>query len=77
MVLAISAIIFLVVAGLVLYMRFSLPKTAGDTLPPQDFGNPKLEITWTVIPLLIVTAMFFFLSRTMHAVDPPPTNRSA
>src|SRR5438270_11740036 len=26
--------------------------------PPQTFGNTRLEITWTVIPLIIVTVLF-------------------
>jgi len=72
---AISGVIFLVVAGLVLYSAFRFRRRSDDPLPSQDFGNPRLEITWTVIPLLIVTAMFFLSVWTMHAVDPPPLDR--
>jgi cytochrome c oxidase subunit 2 len=74
-VLVISIVIFLVVACLVLYSAFRFRSRSDDTIPPQDFGNPKLEITWTVIPLLIVTAMFFLSVWTMHAVDPSPLDR--
>ena len=74
-VLIISAIILLIVAGLVLYSAVRFRRRPGDPVPTQDFGNTKLEIAWTVIPLLIVTVMFFLSVRTMHAVDPPPLNR--
>lgn len=75
LVLIISAVIFLVVTCLVLYSAFRFRRRSDKTIPPQDFGNIKLEIIWTVIPLLIVTAMFFLSVSTMHAVDPPPLDR--
>ena len=74
-VLAISILIFLLVSGLILYCVFRFRRRSEDTIPTQNFGNLKLEITWTVIPFLIVTAMFFFSVWTMHAVDPPPLDR--
>jgi cytochrome c oxidase subunit 2 len=74
-VMAISAVIFLVVAGLVLYNAFRYRRRPGDGLPRQDFGDTKLEVAWTIIPLFIVTVMFFLSVRTMHAVDPPPLDQ--
>ena len=74
-VLGISTVIFLVVAGLVLYNAFRYRRRPGDGLPRQDFGDTRLEVAWTVIPLLIVTVMFFLSVRTMHDVDPPPLDR--
>lgn len=76
-VLVISAIIFLIVTCLVLYSAFRFRRRSEDRVPPQDFGNPKLEIIWTLIPLGIVTAMFFLSVWTMHAVDPPHLDQPA
>lgn len=70
-VMMISAVIFVVVAGFVLYNAFRYRRRKDDPLPRQDFGNTRLEVAWTVIPLVIVTVMFFLSIRTMHAVDPP------
>ena len=74
-VMAISAVIFVVVAGFVLYNAFRYRRKPDDPLPKQDFGNTKLEIAWTVIPLIIVTVMFFLSVQTMRSVDPPPLNK--
>ena len=43
-VMAISAVIFVVVAGFVLYNAFRYRRKPDDPLPKQDFGNTKLEI---------------------------------
>ena len=75
-VLAILLLILLVVAGLVIYIAVRYRRRPGDALPRQDFGNPRLETLWTVIPFLIVTVMFVMTVQTMRAVDPHPLNRN-
>jgi len=74
-VLIISVAIFLVVAGLVIYNAFRYRQRPGDALPKQDHGNHRLEIAWTIVPLIIVTVMFLLSVRTMHLVDPLPLDR--
>ncbi|MHB8382464.1 MAG: cytochrome c oxidase subunit II [Candidatus Binataceae bacterium] len=37
----------------------------------QEFGNPRLEIIWTVVPALLLAVIFVFTVRTIHASDPP------
>jgi cytochrome c oxidase subunit 2 len=45
----------------------------GDTSEPrQNHGNVRLEIIWTVIPILLVVYIFFITVRTMNAVAAPP-----
>lgn len=76
--LVIAAIIFLIVAAGVTYAiaRFRA-RTHADGEPRQIFGSPRLEIAWTVIPLLIVTGLFVATVRVMIAVDAPQdTDRS-
>jgi cytochrome c oxidase subunit 2 len=52
--LAICAGIFLVVAGLLTFaiIRFRRRKTDDGREPAQVYGSNKIEIAWTVIPIL-------------------------
>ncbi len=69
--LVLAAVIFLIVAGLVGYSIVRYRARAGAPEPRQTFGSRKLEIAWTAIPLLIVTALFVFTVRTMASIDAP------
>lgn len=72
LVLVIAAVIFLVVAAGVCYscLRY---RSRGNavTEPRQIFGSRRVEILWTVIPLLIVTGLFVVTVRAMVAIDAP------
>lgn len=68
----IAIAIFLIVAVGVIYsiVRFRASRqTAGE--PRQIFGSTRVEIAWTVIPLLILTGLFVVTVRAMIAVDAP------
>lgn len=41
----------------------------GERLPPQFRQNPALEITWTVIPLIVVALLFWLTVRAEGVVD--------
>jgi heme/copper-type cytochrome/quinol oxidase subunit 2 len=49
----IAAVVFVVVSGLVIWsvVRY---RRRGDDLPKQTHGNNRLELTWTLIPTLVV-----------------------
>jgi cytochrome c oxidase subunit 2 len=49
--------IFLLVEILLLIIIVRFRRRAPDYIPPQWHGNTLLEITWTVIPFLIVTGI--------------------
>jgi len=49
--------VFLVVAGLLVWSMIRY-RRRGDELPPQIHGNNKLELTWTLIPLLLMIVLF-------------------
>jgi cytochrome c oxidase subunit II len=61
----IAAVVFVVVSGLVIWsvVRY---RRRGDDLPKQTHGNNRLELTWTLIPTVIVLVLFVF---TLQAQD--------
>jgi cytochrome c oxidase subunit 2 len=68
----IFAIIFVIVAGIVVYALMRFRWREGEPDPHQLAGNTNVEIIWTAIPCLIVAALFALTTRTMSLSDPPP-----
>lgn len=72
---AISAFIFLIVEGVLLYCVFRFrSRTAITTAeePPQFYGSQPIEIAWTAAPTLIVFIMALVITRTLWEVNIPP-----
>src|SRR5580692_756694 len=71
-VLVIVAVVFLVVAVGVIYsiVRYR-SRAASAPEPRQIFGSRKLEVLWTVVPLLIVAGLFIVTVRAMVVIDAP------
>src|SRR3712207_6230276 len=55
----IAAVVFAVVSGLVIWSVIRY-RRRGDELPKQTHGNNRLELTWTLIPTVIVLVLFGF-----------------
>lgn len=70
-ILIIMAAILALVTGLVIYSSIRYRHRAGQPDPPPNFGDPKLEITWTVLPFLLLVAIFILTVLTMGSSDPP------
>lgn len=68
--LIVSAVILSVVTGLVIYICIRYRSRAGEGEPRQEFGQPKLEMAWTIVPVLIVIALFVLMLDTMRVADP-------
>ena len=70
-VLAITAVIFVVVATLLVYaiVKFRGATTNDGREPAQVYGSTQIETAWTIIPLLIVVVLFLATARTIHAVQ--------
>lgn len=67
---AIAAVIFFVVEGLILWTVLRYRRKPGDDeLPPQTHGNNLAEITWTVVPTLIVAFLFVISWQTLNSVE--------
>jgi cytochrome c oxidase subunit 2 len=57
--LVIATIVFILVEGLLIYITIRFRRRPTDTeLPPQIHGSNPLEILWTIIPAITVTALF-------------------
>ena len=77
LVLAICAVIFLIVAGLLAYTVTRFRRRPGDDghEPPQVYGSNQIELAWTVLPILIVFVLTLVTARTIAEVQnavPPP-----
>src|SRR6185437_10610266 len=68
--LGVCAVVFVCVAGAIAYALVAFRARPGAGDPPQVAGHPGLEIAWTVVPLLIVAALFFLSVETMARSDP-------
>ena len=51
-------LIFVIVAGGIVYALFRFRGRDGDLEPKQIAGNKRVEMIWTAIPLLIVVFLF-------------------
>ncbi|MGD0648745.1 MAG: cytochrome c oxidase subunit II [Acidobacteriaceae bacterium] len=80
LVLAITAAIFLIVAGILAYVLVRYRSRAsnghGEQEPPQIYGSNQIELSWTVIPILIVVMLFLATTRVIYTTEhaPRPAN---
>lgn len=77
-VLAITGAIFLAVGGTLAYVIFKYRQRQNDNVePPQVYGSTRVEIAWTVIPILIVVVLFLTTARMIFAIQDAPKPKSA
>jgi cytochrome c oxidase subunit 2 len=70
--LVIAAVVFLVVAvGVILSLVRFRSRGVTTAEPRQVFGSQKLEILWTVVPLMIASGLFVVTVRAMVSIDAP------
>lgn len=77
LVLAVCAVIFAIVMGLLVYtvIRFRRRRGEDANEPPQVYGSNQIELAWTVIPILIVFVLSLVTARTIAEIQnatPPP-----
>jgi cytochrome c oxidase subunit 2 len=66
----IAAAIFLLVEGLIIWSVIRYRRKPGDdVLPAQTHGHNIAEITWTLVPTLIVAFLFYISWQTLNSVD--------
>jgi cytochrome c oxidase subunit II len=70
-VLSVTGAIFIVVFVLLAYSVVMFRKRASDDgrEPPQVYGSNQVELAWTVIPILIVVALFMAAGRVIATVQ--------
>jgi cytochrome c oxidase subunit 2 len=78
-VLAITGGIFVVVGGLIFYaaVRFRQRPDDDGSEPPQIFGSNQIELSWTIIPVLIVVVLFLATARMIFAIQDAPKPAAA
>lgn len=71
-----SALVFLLVVGILVYVLLRYRGRPGDGEPRQVHGNRAIEIIWTATPFGIVTLLFVLSLLTMNVVraSAPPSN---
>lgn len=76
-ILIMALVVFVLVEGALLWILVRDRKREDDEqLPLQIYGNNRLEITWTVIPVLLTFTLFIMTVRTANAVAAPPQSTS-
>jgi cytochrome c oxidase subunit 2 len=71
-VLAITAAIFLATGGVLVYVLIRYRRRATDSAsnePPQIYGSNQIEISWTVIPVIIVVVLFLTTARVIFSTE--------
>jgi cytochrome c oxidase subunit 2 len=76
---AITGGIFLVVGGLIAYAAVKFRQRPDDdgSEPPQIFGSNQIELSWTIIPVLIVVVLFLATARMIFAIQDAPKPQAA
>ena len=69
--LLLAAIIIAIVAGLIFIAAYRYRSKSQPVKPNQAFGNKKLELTWTILPLIAVTFFFFLTVKMMNKINAP------
>ena len=65
--------VFILVEGVLIYAIIKFRRRPGqDELPPQTHGHTALEITWTVIPTILILGLGIWSVITIFELDQPP-----
>jgi cytochrome c oxidase subunit 2 len=71
LVLLVTAMIFIVVFGLLAYaaVKFRQRRGSDTSEPAQVYGSTRLELAWTVVPVLIVMVLFLAAARVIASTQ--------
>ena len=71
--LVITGLIFAGVSALLVYAIVRYRARPGDTTEPaQVFGSVQIELSWTIIPILIIVVLFLTTARVLFSVQDAP-----
>ncbi len=70
--LAIAVFFSLLIAGLIVYFAIKFHRTDPDAIGARIHGGMLLEVTWTVIPLMITMVIFVWGASVFFAMARPP-----
>ena len=66
--------VFVFVEGALLYAAIRYRRRPGQALPKQTHGHRALEITWTIIPTILIMAVGVWTVITLFDLDDPPAS---
>jgi cytochrome c oxidase subunit 2 len=69
--------VFVLVEGALLYAAIRFRRRPGQGLPKQIHGNTPLEITWTVIPTILILGLGIWSVLTLFELDKPPASAAS
>jgi len=72
--LGLTAFFSLLIAGLIVYYAIKFRRRAPDQIGARIEGGKVLEITWTIIPFVIVMSIFVWGASVFFAMSRPPDN---
>jgi cytochrome c oxidase subunit II len=76
LVLGVTAGLFVVVGGILLYVLLRFRHRSTDPMseqePAQIYGSKQIELSWTVIPILIVVMLFLATTRVILSTERAP-----
>jgi len=70
--LAISIFFSLLIAGLIVFYAVKYRRRAADGVGSEIRGGLVLELTWTIVPLLITMVIFVWGASVFFAMSRPP-----
>lgn len=68
------AFIFVLVEGLIIWSVIRYRRRGNDELPEQIHGNTAVELTWTILPTILVLVVFVLSMQTLGKVDAKAAN---
>jgi cytochrome c oxidase subunit II len=74
----ITGLIFVGVSALLVYALIKFRARPDDsTEPPQVFGSLQIELSWTIIPILIIVVLFLTTARVLFSIQDAPEPQDA
>jgi cytochrome c oxidase subunit 2 len=70
-------VVSILVEGALLYAAIRYRRRPGQPLPRQTHGNTLLEITWTIIPTILILGLGIWSVTTLFKLDKPPASADA
>ena len=67
--------VFVLVEGALLYILIRYRRRPGQPRPPQIHGHTALEVTWTIVPTVLILGLGIWSVFTLFELDQPPTDQ--
>ena len=64
-----SAVVFLLVEGLIVYSVVKFRRRSANEMPAQIHDNTRLEVLWTVLPMILVAVIFILAMNAMVRLE--------